>query len=326
VTRLRLPWQSDDNTVVGYRLLQEIGAGGFSTVHVAEDLGVRRRVALKIARSRDRGTQERFATEAAIGERLAAARGIVGTLQHTRTKDGRPVLVMPYYDLGNAAALLPDGHRLSLTAVVDLIQDVAQGLDTMHRQHYLHRDITPRNILRSSELGSALGDLGCARPFNSTWQPPWTEALTPAYAAPEALAADGVQTIASDVYGLAATTWALFTGLPPDGQTAGVPEAAAQILIQALDPDPARRPGRVLDLSEALATAIPTPAPAATSISGVPGPIQPSSVRPASDRLPSTPASDPAEPENVSSGLRRGPLIVAMLAAFIFGFALVRMF
>ena len=365
ILRLSLPWlhrssgpgRYSDDVVSGYRLLEEIGVGGFSTVHVAEDLGAGRRVAVKLARTRDRATQERFATEAAIGQRLASARGIVGTLQHTRAKDGRPVLVMPFYDLGNAAALLQDGHRLSQPAVVDLVQAVAQGLDAMHRQHYVHRDISPRNVLRSTELGSALGDLGCARPFNSTLQAPWTEALTPGYAAPEALTPDGVQTIASDVYGLAATAWALFTGLPPYGRPpdgsalelvaryelrrtsqpppiepllfAGVPEAAAQVLARALDPDPARRPGRVLDLSDALNTAIAPAAPTPTlqARAGMPGPIRPSHPRPPNagdptERADAEPAADPPKPP----GKRRRPLLVAVavLACFILGFTLVR--
>jgi eukaryotic-like serine/threonine-protein kinase len=356
--RLTGPGRYSD-AVPGYRLLQQVGVGGFSTVHVAEDLAAGRRVALKLARNRDRGTQERFATEAEIGQRLASARGIVGTLAQTRTRDGRPVLVMPFYDLGNAATLLPDGHRLALPQVVDLVQEVAQGLDAMHRQHYVHRDISPRNVLRSTELGSALGDLGCSRPFNSTRQPPWTEALTPGYAAPEALTPTAVQTIASDVYGLAATTWALFTGLPPYGrppdpaalelvaryelrrnsqpppldalQFAGVPEAAARLLAQALNPDPARRPGRVLDLSDALATAISPaaapPAPTARSGAGMPGPIQPSSGRRPGTGDPTEVAGEAARPAPAERPRRRRrPLLVliTVLACFVLGFTVVR--
>jgi serine/threonine protein kinase len=290
MTSRRRPWPwsgpGEGPRVDGYRIVAELGSGGFSTVHAAEDLDAGRRVALKVARSNNRETRDRFAAEAAIGERLASARGIAGTLTHTSTRDGRPVLVMPFYDQGSAADLLPDGHRLSLASIIDIVRQVAQGLDSMHRQHFLHRDVSPRNILRSSELGFALGDLGCARAFNSTAQAPQTEALTPGYAAPEATSGTSVQTIASDVYGLAATAWALLTGEPPHGLppdpaaldllaryelrrstqrppidrllAAGVAFDVAELLVTSLDPDPARRPARVLDLSDALAAAVGT--------------------------------------------------------------------
>jgi len=51
----------------------------------------------------------------------------------------------------------------------------------MHGMHFLHRDVPPRNILRSSEFGTGLCDLGCARAVNSVEQSARTEALTPGY-------------------------------------------------------------------------------------------------------------------------------------------------
>jgi hypothetical protein len=264
--------------VEGFRLLEVIGSGAFSVVHLAEEVGAQRRVALKVARSKDAVTRRRFEAEGRIGERLVAVRGVVGTLRQTRSRDGRPVLVMPYYDLGSADTLLRDGIRPGLDELAEMIGQAAQGLEAMHAQHLLHRDVSPRNLLRSTELGAALGDLGCARLINSTEQPPWTEAFTPGFAAPEARQ-DTAQTIASDVYGLAATTWALLTGAPPYGPppdpdaeslgsyewrrmtaapppagllAVGVPEEAARVLSRALHPDPSRRPARVWDISEAL--------------------------------------------------------------------------
>ncbi len=92
--------------VVGYRVLHQVGAGGFSTVYAAEEIGRERQTALKIARDRSRQTRDRFDFEAEIGQRLVAARGVVGVLEQTRTTDGVPVLVMPFYDRGTAAELL----------------------------------------------------------------------------------------------------------------------------------------------------------------------------------------------------------------------------
>jgi eukaryotic-like serine/threonine-protein kinase len=276
----------DGGAVSGYRLLGDIGSGGFSTVHLAEDLTAGRRVALKVARSRDVEVRERFAVEARVGALLASARGIVAALGVTRTRDGRPVLVLPYYDLGSAGSLLAEGDRLPLPAVVALVRQVAQGLDAMHGMHFLHRDVSPRNILRSSELGTGLCDLGCARAVNSVEQSPRTEALTPGYSAPEATLDGEVQTVASDVYGLAATTWALLTGEPPYGPppdpraldlvaryelrrcqsrppadrllAGGIPRAVVDVLGSALDPDPSQRPALVRTFGDALGAAAAT--------------------------------------------------------------------
>ena len=253
-------------------------------MHLAEDLVRRRRVALKIARSRGQDARERFAFEARIGSQLAPVRGIVGVLAQERTGDGRPVLVLPYYDRGSAEDLLAEESRLALPDVLRLVAQIAQGLDAMHGQQYLHRDVSPRNVLRSTELGAGLGDLGCARPVNSVEQPAWTQALTPGYCAPEAAIDTDVQSVASDVYGLAATTWALLCGEPPYGapplpessdltnryelrrnQAApdperligtGIPREVAQVLRTALDPDPSARPARARELSGALTAAL----------------------------------------------------------------------
>jgi len=363
--------------VAGYRLLEELGSGGFSTVYAAEDLAGGRRVALKVARDRDRETRERFAAEAAIGERLASSRGVVGTLLRTETTDGRPALVMPYYDLGSAAELLAEERRLPLPAVAELVGQVAQGLDAMHRQHYLHRDVSPRNILRSSELGAAVGDLGCARAINSTVQAPQTEALTPGYSAPEADTGAAVQTISSDVYALAATAWALLSGEPPHGappaptelglraryelrrtsqpppadrlRATGVPDEVTELLVNALAPDPARRPARVLDLSDAL-TAAAAPAAARTletgasrvettgvssdETAGLVGPVRPP---PASLRVTLAAGTERVGGSRASGddvgrgsavgapGRRRGLAVAAVLACFVVGFVVVRM-
>jgi serine/threonine protein kinase len=278
---MRMPWTrlGDDVQVEGYRSLTQIGSGGFSTVWVATESDVGRKVALKVARARDGETRRRFSAEAEIGRRWAATQGIVGILGLTQAADGRPVLVMPYYDQGTAADLLPVEHRLPAAGVADLVRQVAQGLDAMHRQQYVHRDVSPRNILRSREMGYAMGDLGCTRPANSIVQSPWTEALTPGYAAPEASDRTRVQTITSDVYGLAATAWALLTGVPPHGfppdpsaleltvryelrrtrrpavdplLQAGLSAGRADLLASALDPDPTRRPAGVLALADVL--------------------------------------------------------------------------
>lgn len=293
-----------------------------------------------------------------MGALFNSTQGVAGVLGQTSTRDGQPVLILPYFDQGTAQDLIAAG-KASIHLVADVIGQVAQGLDAMHRRGLLHRDVSPRNILRSSELGIALGDLGCARAINSTVEPPWTQALTPGFAAPETVTGQRVQLITSDVYGLAATAWALLVGEPPFGPpppreavqaqasyeraraegpprpepllTAGIDEATVRVLVQALHPDPSKRPPQARDVADALTAGqgpVTQTGSAAESvpieIAGVPGPLQPP--RPAQVPAPSTELSREARTATKSRrwqpGRRMvGALIVAscFLVAFISG-------
>jgi hypothetical protein len=293
--------RSNTPDVPGYRVIRVAGSGGFSDVFQADDMDRSRYVALKVFRQRDKETRARVDAEVALGAQLAGAPGVAAALGRTATKDGRPVIVLPWYDLGTGADLLADERRLPVQDVVDLVRQVGRGLQAMHRLHVLHRDVSPRNILRSTELGGAIGDLGCARAVNATDRSAATEALTRGYAAPESARPGTSQTFASDAYGLAATAWALLAGEPPHGrpparvaaeltaryelrrasgppprdalEARGVPPGVIAVLRDALHPEPEARPS-ISELADELVSVIgghggPTAAP--TSAGRQPG-------------------------------------------------------
>jgi hypothetical protein len=106
----------------------------------------------------------------------------------------------------------------------------AEGLAYVHEQQTVHRDVKPDNLMLSSERGVVVVDFGVARPFTTDGT---REIGTPGYMAPE-LYAGGPITARADVYGLAASAWALIAGRPP---RLGAPDAlpgATQALTHAL--------------------------------------------------------------------------------------------
>ena len=126
------------------------------------------------------------------------------------TDAGQPYLVMEDMTGGT----LTDQAPLPWAEAVEVGVKVAGVLSASHGAGVLHRDIKPDNLLVSAYGEPKLGDFGIARFDDSTQTRTGSVSATPAYAAPELF--DGAAaTEASDVYSLAATLYALITGMPP---------------------------------------------------------------------------------------------------------------
>jgi hypothetical protein len=128
----------------------------------------------------------------------------------------------------------------------------------VHEQQLVHRDVKPQNLMLHPERGVTLIDFGIAREITAG---EGTRQLgTPGYMAPEALTG-GPFTPRTDVYGLAATAWALLTGRPPRLGALEVPpempRPLAAALVAALEIDPRRRIESIDALSARLGGAPP---------------------------------------------------------------------
>jgi len=143
--------------------------------------------------------------------------------------------------------------------VLEHARQASEALHYVHEQNVIHRDVKPHNLIRS-EAGLVLVDFGIAREHAGD---AGTRAIgTPLYMAPEVLVGEEVSP-RSDVYGLAATVWALLTGKPPsyDDPTPlaetvpGVSPELERTLRAAL----AIRPERRLASVDALAAGLGTP-------------------------------------------------------------------
>ncbi len=170
-----------------YRLLGAIGSGASGRVYVADDVRLRRRVAVKVlhaALADDPGFLRRFRSEA----QLAAS------LHHPNVmavydwgEDGVPFMVLELLAGGSLRSMLDEGNRLSPAQAAHVGGQVAAALDYAHGRGLVHRDIKPANLLFDEHGIVRVADFGLARALaEASWTEPAGAVVgTARYAAPE---------------------------------------------------------------------------------------------------------------------------------------------
>jgi tetratricopeptide (TPR) repeat protein len=213
-------------TFIGpYKLVKQIGEGGFGTVFMAEqESPVRRTVALKIIKV---GMDTRQVVARFEHERQALAMmehpNIARVFDAGSTDAGRPYFVMELVR-GEPIVGYCDANQLSIERRLELFAEVCQAVQHAHTKGIIHRDIKPTNILVSTQDGrphAKLLDFGIAKATASerAGHTLFTESKqlvgTPEYMSPEqALAEPDVDT-RTDVYSLGVLLYELLTGTTP---------------------------------------------------------------------------------------------------------------
>ena len=199
-----------------YRLLAPIGTGASATVYLADDVVLRRRVAVKVlhdALASDASFLKRFQAEA----RSAAALNHPHIMAvHDWGQGEVPYLVTELLDGGSLRAMLDAGNLLDLAQARNVGVDTARALDYAHRRGFVHRDIKPANLLFDDEGTLRIADFGLARALaEAAWTEPGGAVLgTARYASPEQ--AQGVVLDGrSDVYSLGLVIIESVTGQLP---------------------------------------------------------------------------------------------------------------
>ena len=200
-----------------YRLQSQIAAGGVGEVWRAEDTLLTRLVAVKLLRAELAGHIETLA-------RFRAEARHAGALSHpaiARVYDyGDPVpplpafLVMELVDGPSLAAVLAAGP-VGVAQTLDVVAQVAAGLQTAHAAGLVHRDIKPANLLLAADGQVKITDFGIAHVAGSV---PVTRTGivmgTPAYLAPERVSGASA-TPATDVYSLGVVAYECLAGAAP---------------------------------------------------------------------------------------------------------------
>src|SRR5262245_29544986 len=200
-----------------YRLVAAVGTGASATVFQADDVQLRRRVAVKVL-------HPGLAEESAFLKRFQAEAQAAAALSHPNivavfdwgTDDGVPYLVCEYLGGGSLAAILDRGRRLAPSQALLLGLEACRGLDYAHRRGVVHRDIKPGNLLFGEDRRLRIADFGLARVLaEATWTEPAGVLLgTAKYASPEQAKGEAVEG-KSDVYSLALTLIESVTGEVP---------------------------------------------------------------------------------------------------------------
>ena len=152
----------------GCRIDAVAGRGGMGVVYRATHLALDITVALKLIQpdlAGDPGFRERFQRES----RLAASIEHPNVLQvrHAGEEDGLLYITMRYVEGTDLRALLDQKGRLEPAEAVDLLGQIAGGLDAAHARGLVHRDVKPANVLIEEVAGGRrrayLTDFGLTR-------------------------------------------------------------------------------------------------------------------------------------------------------------------
>ncbi|MHC4818465.1 MAG: serine/threonine-protein kinase, partial [Planctomycetota bacterium] len=202
-----------------YRLVRKIGAGAMGTVWLAEEEG--RQVALKILHphlSERRGFFKRFGREARAGRRVRHA-NVVRTLDSDLIFENNRascVLVMEYVEGRTLRDLLRDLGTVPETLLREIARQVAAGLEAIHAEGLVHRDLKPDNVLITKDHQVRIMDLGIAKEREAstaiTKEGQFAGSLL--YAAPEQIRHGDVGP-AADLYALGVTLFELAAGKNP---------------------------------------------------------------------------------------------------------------
>ncbi len=223
---------SPGQTVLEYQIEKVLGGGGFGITYLAHDVNLQLPVAIKEyfpaelavrgtdhsvgMRSSDSAAQFQWGLERFIEEARALASfrhpNIVRVLRYFK-EHGTAYIVMEYESGDPLKRWLADHPGLSQQSLLQIVFPLLDGLEAVHKLHFLHRDIKPDNIYMRADGTPVLLDFGAARRLTGTQD--LTNIVSPGFAPFEQYHSKGNQGPWTDLYSLGAVMYWMATGRKP---------------------------------------------------------------------------------------------------------------
>jgi predicted Ser/Thr protein kinase len=219
--------------VVGdYQVLRKLGAGGMGDVYLAEQLSLRRKVALKILRPELAGVDaslKRFKAEAEAVARATHA-NIVQIYNIGRTGNLN-YMALEYVEGHSLRDLVDRNRRISVATGLKIMAQVAAALQRAGELNIIHRDIKPENILVGRTGEVKVADFGLSRCFDKPQALTRSGVVmgTPLYMSPEQVEMKRPVDHRSDIYAFGATCYFMFAAEPPFKGTTPLQVAYQQV-------------------------------------------------------------------------------------------------
>ncbi len=253
-------------------IIELVGQGGMGAVYKARQKDLDRIVALKIFlyRSDDPEFAERFRREARALGQLNHAN--IVTVHQFGQRDDMHFLLMEFVDGLNLRQITSD-QRLDPALAMQLVPQLCDALQYAHEEGVVHRDIKPENILLDARGNIRIADFGLAKLTN----PGMGDGLTHTrqvmgtwnYMAPEQKERPTEVDHRADIYSLGVVIYEMLTGELPLGrfpipsEKAQVDARIDEILLRALEKDPAKRFQQASDFKTGFASVAASPGVAA---------------------------------------------------------------
>ncbi len=238
------------NSIGKYKIISELGSGGFGAVYLAEDPNLGEKVAIKVFRIKDQNLakeitsatgegdageilRQRFLDEARILRRLSSSPHIVSMHDFDTLEDGTPYYVMPYiaqslvnevgrdvFTQGKLQEIEPELHprALPLNKAIDYLTQTLKGLKVVHQAGLVHRDIKPANLLldrQGSLVTVVLCDFGIAKMPEGEHSKTGVGMGSPNYISPEQRESAKHVDARSDVFSVGVLAYRMLTGTVP---------------------------------------------------------------------------------------------------------------
>ena len=259
-----------------YEIVKSIGEGGMANVYLAKDTILDRKVAIKVLRgdlSNDEKFIRRFEREALSVSNLSHPN--IVEVYDVGEEEGQHYIVMEYIEGKTLKQLLQKRGTLTLSEVIDIMNQLTDGLAHAHDAYIIHRDIKPQNIMIEDDGLVKITDFGIAMALNATQLTQTNSVMGSVHYLPPEQANGKTSTMKSDIYSLGILMYELLTGSVPfkgdnaveialkhlkekipsiRRQNPTIPQSVENIVLKATAKNPKNRYDSVREMPEDLLT------------------------------------------------------------------------